>query len=222
MSLTFQKIPGTDIEIHLCSSWGSREAGYREKIRAGIAEYALQTGFGTAEELSKLSNLQQLPVLPRGRVSVSHCPTVGGFAVSRTARRLGFDIELIDRPLTSHLNRVSTTDEVAQAPNVALLWTAKEAAYKALSDIDPEFYLRDIEVADWRIFAMRHNFVASPQGHELKVYGTSWIGEGVALAVVSDALHSPENLPEILPEHLPEPLPGQLFGEISGEISRQR
>ena len=90
---------------------------------------------------------------PFAAVSISHCPTLAGFAFSFDGNIcLGLDLEMTNRLKTRTLARVSSEEEIQSAPDLpVLLWTAKEAAFKCIAPADKNFkLLRDIFVSKWR------------------------------------------------------------------------
>jgi hypothetical protein len=99
----------------------------RMKIREAIIE-ALQPN---EIEAQTLRMLEHLPDPPNASVSISHSPSLGGFAYTRAQTpSIGFDIEEVTRIHSNAVARISKPEELTQSP--ARLWVAKEAAFKAL------------------------------------------------------------------------------------------
>ena len=83
-------------------------------------------------------------------ISISHCPFMGGFVFSfNTQFSLGFDIEIADRVNGKIINRIAQTEEIKQAPDKALLWTAKEASFKCLGVDKGPLVLNHCFISDW-------------------------------------------------------------------------
>ncbi len=94
----------------------------------------------------KVLNLSERPKPEGVFVSVAHCPSIGGFAISKSA--LGFDIEETDRVDWKIVRRVSNPcDE--DGPWAAAHWTAKEAVYKGLGGDQPNI-ISEIAVLEWK------------------------------------------------------------------------
>ncbi len=84
-------------------------------------------------ESQALRMLEHIPDPPNASVSISHTPLIGGFAYTLSPTpHIGFDLEEIARIHERAVARISKPEELQQAPSVAQIWVAKEAAYKAL------------------------------------------------------------------------------------------
>lgn len=79
--------------------------------------------------------------------SVSHCPDEGGFF--QYSLPVGFDIEITGRVLKNLVQRISSLQEVEEAPCPASLWCAKEATFKALQDFNQPSVVSKINVGGW-------------------------------------------------------------------------
>ena len=113
-----------DLDVRLDALWRDR-ARLREGMRARARER-----FPDAAA-DGLLDLARLPAHPRLCFSGSHAPDLGGFACAEGAT-IGFDVELAERVSLALASRVARdADELAAAPEPALLWCAKEAAFKA-------------------------------------------------------------------------------------------
>lgn len=113
------------VHLEIRPEWGSQMKDHREKIRQD-----LEVRFKDQSK-SDLLNLQVLPELRRGYVSISHSKGLGGYAYSDFF--VGFDIEVNARVKPETAARISRMEEVASAPDMPALWCAKEAVYKALA-----------------------------------------------------------------------------------------
>lgn len=110
----------------------------------------------TPEDQSRLRRLDVVPHPPGARVSISHTPTLGGFAFINVPHpnepnlspALGFDLEDIARVKAKTVARVSKPDELSAAPSPAHLWCAKEAAFKALRGRVK--LLSQLTITNWR------------------------------------------------------------------------
>lgn len=130
------------LRLEVRPEFSSAHTNYREEIRRAIAHE-----LGASERIFDLSR----PLLKVGdrSVSISHCPTLGGFVHS--LRPIGFDVEASDRVRPAAISRISKPEEADGAPSFAALWAAKEAAFKALqhAETKPEL-LSQIEIGLWK------------------------------------------------------------------------
>ena len=94
----------------------------REAIIAGLQPDEI--------EAQTLRMLEHIPDPPNASVSISHSPSLGGFAFTLSPLLpIGFDLEEISRIHAKAVARISKPEELMQSP--ARLWVAKEAAFKA-------------------------------------------------------------------------------------------
>lgn len=90
-------------------------------------------------------------------LSVSHCPTLGGYVVVNAPAFVGIDIEQVERVTPALVERVSKIHvEVKTAPSPAHLWTAKESSWKCFQSVtshlniqSPET-LSEIAILNWQ------------------------------------------------------------------------
>ena len=83
-------------------------------------------------------------------ISISHCPLLGGFIFSLNPNiSIGLDIEVAARVSRQLLYRISHPEEIAQVPDNALLWTAKEAVCKCISLNQLTVLLKDCFISHW-------------------------------------------------------------------------
>ena len=109
--------------LKLNSDWGSNSGNHRNQIK------------------------EQIP--KNGFTSVSHCPSLGGFAAS-TSFPIGFDVEETKRVQVETVARISTENESQMAPSPGLLWAAKEACFKALQGPDQPQVVSHIQINGWQ------------------------------------------------------------------------
>lgn len=85
------------------------------------------------------------------RFSLSYCPSMAGVLLCRDdSLSVGLDIEEIDRVRKKTAQRIcSDGREYSRTPGPAILWTAKEASYKAMPQ-NKGLFLRDILTFNWR------------------------------------------------------------------------
>lgn len=131
------------LKLVLRTEWASLKASSRAEIRRYL--------FENLEAEACILDLDRTPQFKNHSVSISHSQTLGGFAHSPGRVALGFDVELKARARASLVRRVSVSDqELSQAPDACSLWTAKEAAFKALAGVGQPRGLFDIEIRNWK------------------------------------------------------------------------
>lgn len=124
----------------LRSEWGAEYPSARALIRAEISK---QVG-------KDVSDLASLPDTEEFSVSISHCNGHGGFIAVRKPASVGLDVELFARVPEKSVARMSTPDEMREAPTPAHLWAAKEAVFKALRGTDQPQAISSITIANWQ------------------------------------------------------------------------
>ncbi len=125
-----------NLEIVLRPNWGSTHADYRESLHG---------------ELKK----RMAKAYPFSDSSISHCPSMGGFAFttfdSNHVLQIGFDIEEDARVRPETAKRIcETLKEYQAAPSNASLWTAKEAAFKCLKGPKQPLVVSAVELTNWK------------------------------------------------------------------------
>jgi phosphopantetheinyl transferase len=121
----------SSFELRLSPDWGSDQPEYRQHLHAD-----LKVNSGP---------------LDSAIYSISHTLGLGGYVLSQqTEFQLGFDIEKADRVSPEIANRIcKEASEFVSAPSPSTLWTAKEAAFKALRGSHQPKVLSDISVGNW-------------------------------------------------------------------------
>jgi hypothetical protein len=137
-----------DLELVLKQDWGSARDDFRTSIRRALIE---KFAVVEPELIAQLLELGRLPVLPRHLISISHGQLLGGFASAQKFedRALGFDLELEARIQIPIVERVSSREELSQAPFPQALWGAKEAAFKAL-DRKRGLIISQLIIQNWK------------------------------------------------------------------------
>jgi len=125
------------IVMELSPKYASNASDYRSKLRVALHERFQE---------ARLLDLNIVPELPSGFVSISHCRTLGGYALSKYP--VGFDIEESSRVEWRFLERMwNPKDE--KGPTAALHWCAKEAVFKGLGAQQPAV-ISDIGIHAWK------------------------------------------------------------------------
>lgn len=131
------------------ADWASRAPGHREALRKGLIRDLRDRGCLRETDRTDLADLSRPPELAGFGVSISHSPLLGGYLISERAR-IGLDIEEKNRLRRDIVARVCSQDEIAAAPHWSFLWSAKEAAYKALPRDRQPPVISEISVLHWR------------------------------------------------------------------------
>ncbi len=137
-----------ELNLVLSDKYSSLEKNHRLNIRNKIIE--MNADGLSSEDIFNLQNLNKLPRLKEKSVSISHCPSLGGFVTS--SQSVGFDIEEIPRIKADVIQRVSQDIEIKLAPQLVYLWPAKESAFKALSlhRNDKPVVVSDLRIQNWK------------------------------------------------------------------------
>lgn len=116
----------------------------RDQITATTGNAASPADLAPSDFLN-LTDLSKPPRLSGWAISVSHCPSLGGFVAAPSNSHVGLDFELASRVSSQIARRVAAfageekiLEKVTSADRpLALFWAAKEAAIKAFGNRDP-------------------------------------------------------------------------------------
>jgi 4'-phosphopantetheinyl transferase EntD len=168
--------------VYLSHEWGSRSVDHRHRIRAAIRARA-EREFGLSDhETRAIENLDALPVVRGGVVSIAHCPEMGGFAWRDGDVSIGLDVEVRERVRPERMKRVAKDDELLDAPSATHLWTAKEAAYKCLCAKTESYYLSDLVISDWR-WREKSGPCADIRRFDARLVGTARCASGLSFSM---------------------------------------
>jgi hypothetical protein len=103
-----------------------------------------------SEGKRKWDLLASPPRLSPGLLSLSHSPLGGVWAYSEHCAGIGVDAESRNRVKNEAVARVSKTAEVLSCPEASLLWTGKEAVFKALWPSNNGLLISQIELSKWQ------------------------------------------------------------------------
>lgn len=138
--------PIQDLKIYFSETVHSDLQDYRLIIRNEVSRTLKSLGFLPEDTL----NLQAVPRHSKVSISISHCPAGSLFAIQTKSLPIGVDIESIRRIRRKVIERVSSPLEVEQCPNWRLLFTAKEAAWKANPNQQTAPTISHIETSYWK------------------------------------------------------------------------
>lgn len=138
--------------IEVRPEWNSQTPNCRTLLRQALWQKAKsQRPELTNDHQIKTQDLNRVPQFPGLSSSIAHCPLAGGFVLSASPQaQLGFDLEDETRAQPQVVLRMSSPQELSQAPGPAHLWVAKEATFKSLlGPLQPQV-LSQIVIVDWR------------------------------------------------------------------------
>lgn len=139
-----------DVILETSVEWSAKHPGHRQMLRQALWDRIPEQLRADLAEPEFL-NLEKPPHASLFTCSIAHCGTMGGFVFSLTNRyQLGFDLEDESRADAAVVKRISTTQEMDQAPSPAHLWVAKEATFKSLLGPLQPNVLSQIQVHNWR------------------------------------------------------------------------
>lgn len=120
------------------------------RIRQQISQWTEQN-FRLTKLQTPILDLNSIPQITPGDLSISHCPQSSGFCVSVDANvKIGFDIEVIERVTKQTAQRVSRATELSSAPGAAHLWSAKEASFKRFAKASEIKLISEVQVSKWK------------------------------------------------------------------------
>lgn len=116
-----------DLSLQLSEEWGSKNPQHRELIHKARS-LAMQDQH----------NLH---------ASISHTHDLGILAFCSLP--IGIDIEKTERVHVDVVRRISSAEEILNAPSPAALWCAKEASFKALRSFQQPSVVSAISIGNW-------------------------------------------------------------------------
>lgn len=129
-----------DLNFHIDPDWGSDNRDGRARLRAAISHDAQFDA----------SDLNTPPESASFAISISHTLGLGGYVIAPRPFAVGLDIEIFARIREPIVRRVSSRAEIESAPDLAFLWTAKEAVFKSLLGPDQPRVLSVITIDGWQ------------------------------------------------------------------------
>jgi 4'-phosphopantetheinyl transferase EntD len=131
---------------------------WKPQINSDISDYRLLLRKDILAELKKISpqlkepdilSLEAPPQHPELSLSLSHTHYGSIYGWTQKPTTMGLDTEFRLRIKKNVIDRVCTDTEIKKAPQFYLLWTAKEAAFKALSKTLNCQTVSEITVSNW-------------------------------------------------------------------------
>ncbi|MNK91498.1 4'-phosphopantetheinyl transferase superfamily protein [compost metagenome] len=113
-----------ELQIFTQANWGSQDPAHRESLREFAQNFS------------------------HAFTSRSHTQGAGIFVAHFSA--VGVDIEISERVTPAVVARIASAQELNAAPSPASLWSAKEAAFKALYTFAQPPVVSQISIGDWK------------------------------------------------------------------------
>lgn len=137
------------LRVRLVERGGRELADVRRELRALATELGGEFETLSAEQQLRVADLAT-PLVRVGKryCSITHATERAGVLVA--SRPCGFDLETIARVKEPIVARIASPDEVSEAPAPAALWTAKEAAFKALASFKQPQTVSQIRIGAWK------------------------------------------------------------------------
>jgi 4'-phosphopantetheinyl transferase EntD len=133
----------SDVTLYLLQNSATDLQTQRLTLRRQLVETLRQAHHST---LPDLLDLLKIPLHPTLSVSLSHTKTYSAFGWCSKPASLGVDIEDLARLKEPLVSRVSSPSEMSTAPRWDLLWSCKEAVFKALPMVN---VLSSVEIFDF-------------------------------------------------------------------------
>lgn len=151
------QLPG--LVLKMKPQWGAAASGFRGEIRRSLANdlrsaHWPEPSAELESQLAAIEDLERRPDFRFAKISISHCRALGGYAFLPGERLIGLDIEEVRRITREACERISTPEEIPE--EFYLLWSAKEAAYKALGLAGEA--ISSVKIGGWR--ALSNGFFA--------------------------------------------------------------
>lgn len=175
----------------------------RKELRKFLVRQIKALGFHKKKEFdfNPLLKIGSKPEHPFLALSIAHSKSLACFVLKdlrpSALKDLGFkkisiglDIEEAGRASRQVVSRISLPEELEACPNPALLWTAKEAAFKCLTQ--KSLLLSDCFISNWKKapFEKAYFFKAENKSHQ-KAKGIAFEAGSAALAYAETTTKQP-------------------------------
>ncbi len=136
-------------KLYFSTKLNSTVANHRPLIRQNLAKL-LQGQSETPLATTDLLNCDRLPESAVASISLSHCPTASAIGLHLDHQLIGVDTEEVSRLSTGVISRVASAPEQERCPAPLLLFSAKEAAWKAINSVLDVPAISQIETSQWQ------------------------------------------------------------------------
>ena len=152
--LSFFHRTEADSQIHLMSFVNKRASLLdKKKLRQNLIQQ-IKSHKNYKEKSYNWAEFLQIntkPFFPTAGISISYSNYLGvSLIVFDKQVSIGFDIEHKDRVSSQVAQRISSQEELSQCPHPALLWVAKEAGVKSLSNPQSSVLLKECILSNWK------------------------------------------------------------------------
>ena len=178
----------------------------RKNLRKILVQKIQSQSFYKDKYINKFLNLDQLleigsrPDQTFLALSISHCKNLAGFVlnhskeinpvniVQKTAQlnskklSIGLDIEKTNRVSNQTISRVSLLKERNSSPSPSLLWTAKEATFKCLSQNQKSLLLSNCFISNWEKTHFKKTYLFKAEGKKEQAVGIAFFIDDLTLA----------------------------------------
>jgi 4'-phosphopantetheinyl transferase EntD len=132
--------------------FGAGNEGHRDAIRRHLAENLSLVD-------PAVTDLSAPPDVSTWSISISHTTDLGGWLAVNKPRQIGFDLEVRARVREAVVRRMCTPDEIERVSDLALLWSAKEALFKAMARGQPAT-LSQLRIVEWTVRGALAHFLS--------------------------------------------------------------
>ena len=183
LQLPQQKIiQSFSVEVLIDRSITSQIKDHRRLLRKSLMEELKLRG--QTGPTQAILDLESLPVSKGYSISLSHSPGGSAIALARGQAGLGIDIEVKSRLDLKIINRLATQKEIDQSLDPRHLFSAKEAAWKALFSNLPSVTVSQIEISQWsQVGSDWFGFNVLTNGKKVSGEGFLWEDSSIYLAL---------------------------------------
>lgn len=148
------------LQCELSEMFAAKEFEHRNRIRQALHQSVSRQ---SKENLDSILNLQMPPRLQSEAISISHCPSLGGFvhiAKKSDFLGIGFDIEIANRVSLPTARKILSNEsefflhKIAENSDKSLpafIWAAKESAIKCVGNVvlDRQIYYESLAITEF-------------------------------------------------------------------------
>ncbi len=169
-----------DVVMVVNSQYSAQNPEHRLTLRQQILKFlTCRAPEFLPENEADFLNLDKQPIIEGLGLSISHCKSMGGFAISFSSGHVGFDVEDVSRVSDELASRISSPEEKYPIP--ALQWVAKESTYKACNKLFNLTHIGQIKIDEWKESEGSYSFSASTQDGPVGI-GVATFSKNIAIA----------------------------------------
>ena len=151
MEISEERLPksiGRSVKLFIFQDLNSQTPNHRLLLRQNLVKL-LKSLRVAVKDPTPLLNLEQPPNIPGVGISLSHCHRGSALLLDLKGRSVGVDLEETQRITSKVVARIARPSELNSVPSTQLLFTAKEAAWKALNKKLRIAAISQIETHQW-------------------------------------------------------------------------